>query len=113
MFCRKHGTAFDQVSEFDRGRIAAYRDFGLSFGQIGSRVVRNKTTVMRICDRRMKEAEWSVHKTSILQNHRRLRRQWCDKKGYGRQNGMLSLLTNHASVCNTTMVEFESGDTVE
>ncbi|GFU97882.1 HTH_Tnp_Tc3_2 domain-containing protein [Trichonephila clavipes] len=31
-----------------------------------------------------------------------------------RQNGMkLSLLTSHASVCNTTMVGFESADTVE
>ncbi|GFU75036.1 transposable element Tcb1 transposase [Trichonephila clavipes] len=36
------------------------------------------------------------------------------KEGYGRQNGMrLFLLTSHASVCNTTMVGFESGDTVE
>ncbi|GFU36480.1 transposable element Tcb1 transposase [Trichonephila clavipes] len=35
-------------------------------------------------------------------------------KGCGRQNGMkLSLLTSHASVYNTTLVEFESGDTVE
>ncbi|GFW42626.1 transposable element Tcb1 transposase [Trichonephila clavipes] len=36
------------------------------------------------------------------------------KEGCGRQNGMkLSLLTSHASACNTTMVGFESGDTVE
>ncbi|GFX47450.1 transposable element Tcb1 transposase [Trichonephila clavipes] len=36
------------------------------------------------------------------------------KEGCGRQNGMkMSLLTFHASVCNTTMVGFESGDTVE
>ncbi|GFV23435.1 HTH_38 domain-containing protein [Trichonephila clavipes] len=36
------------------------------------------------------------------------------KEGCGRQNGIkLSLLTSHASVCNTTMVGFESGDTVE
>ncbi|GFX51691.1 transposable element Tcb1 transposase [Trichonephila clavipes] len=36
------------------------------------------------------------------------------KEGCGRQNGMkLSLLMSHASVCNTTMVGFESGDTVE
>ncbi|GFT45847.1 HTH_38 domain-containing protein [Trichonephila clavipes] len=36
------------------------------------------------------------------------------KEGCERQNGMkLSLLTSHASVCNTTMVGFESGDTVE
>ncbi|GFV11388.1 uncharacterized protein TNCV_299881 [Trichonephila clavipes] len=36
------------------------------------------------------------------------------KERCGWQNGMkLSLLTSHASVCNTTMVGFESGDTVE
>ncbi|GFX70662.1 uncharacterized protein TNCV_3307101 [Trichonephila clavipes] len=36
------------------------------------------------------------------------------KEGGGWQNGMkLSLLTNHASVCNTTMVRLRSGDTVE
>ncbi|GFX54238.1 HTH_38 domain-containing protein [Trichonephila clavipes] len=36
------------------------------------------------------------------------------KEGCGRQNGVkLSLPTSHASVCNTTMVGFEFGDTVE
>ncbi|GFV55044.1 transposable element Tcb1 transposase [Trichonephila clavipes] len=50
---RKQRSAFDQVSEFDRGRIVAYRDCGLSFREIGSRVGRNQTTVMRICDRWM------------------------------------------------------------
>ncbi|GFW36898.1 transposable element Tcb1 transposase [Trichonephila clavipes] len=35
------------------------------------------------------------------------------KKGSGWQNGMkLSLLTSHASVCNTSIVGFESRDTV-
>ncbi|GFU57232.1 uncharacterized protein TNCV_3634221 [Trichonephila clavipes] len=52
---RKHRSAFDQVSEFDRGRIVANRDCGLSFREIGSRVGRNQTTVMRICDRWMQE----------------------------------------------------------
>ncbi|GFV03037.1 uncharacterized protein TNCV_550571, partial [Trichonephila clavipes] len=47
---RKQRSAFDQVSEFDRGRIVANRDCGLSFREIGSRVRRNQT-VMRICDR--------------------------------------------------------------
>ncbi|GFS79893.1 transposable element Tcb2 transposase [Trichonephila clavipes] len=41
---------------FDRGRIVAYRDWGLSFREIGSRVGRNQTTVKRICDRRMQDA---------------------------------------------------------
>ncbi|GFT17833.1 transposable element Tcb1 transposase [Trichonephila clavipes] len=43
---RKQRSAFDQVSEFDRGRIVAYRDFGLPFREIGSRVGRNQTTIM-------------------------------------------------------------------
>ncbi|GFY12858.1 transposable element Tc1 transposase [Trichonephila clavipes] len=47
---RKQRLAFDQVSEFDRRRIVAYRDCGLSLREIGSRVERNQTTVMRICD---------------------------------------------------------------
>ncbi|GFU57674.1 uncharacterized protein TNCV_3638291 [Trichonephila clavipes] len=52
---RKQRSAFDQVSEFDRGRIGAYRDCGLSFREIGSRVGRNQITVMRICERWMQE----------------------------------------------------------
>ncbi|GFV07353.1 transposable element Tcb1 transposase [Trichonephila clavipes] len=50
---RKQRSAFDQLSEFDRGRIVAYQECGLSFREIGSRVGRNQTTVMRICDRWM------------------------------------------------------------
>ncbi|GFY12621.1 transposable element Tcb1 transposase [Trichonephila clavipes] len=46
---KKQRSAFDQVSEFDRGRIVAYRDCGLTFRAIDSRVGRNQTTVMWIC----------------------------------------------------------------
>ncbi|GFY04871.1 transposable element Tcb1 transposase [Trichonephila clavipes] len=52
---RKQRSAFDQVSQFDRGRIVVYRDCGISSGEIGSRVGRNQTTVMRICNRWMQE----------------------------------------------------------
>ncbi|UYV84085.1 hypothetical protein LAZ67_X001129 [Cordylochernes scorpioides] len=52
---KKQRSSFDQVSEFDRGRIEAYRDCGLSVREIGSRVGRNQTTVMRISDRWMQE----------------------------------------------------------
>ncbi|UYV85022.1 hypothetical protein LAZ67_X004300 [Cordylochernes scorpioides] len=55
----KQRLYFDRVSEFDRGRrIVAYRDCGFSFREIGSRVGRNQTTVMRICDSWMQE-EWN------------------------------------------------------
>ncbi|GFV72580.1 transposable element Tcb1 transposase [Trichonephila clavipes] len=52
---RKQRSAFDQVSEFDRGRIVAYRDCGLSFREIKSRIGRNLTTIMRIWDRCIQE----------------------------------------------------------
>ncbi|GFU12190.1 transposable element Tcb1 transposase [Trichonephila clavipes] len=52
---RKQRSAFDQVSEFNRGRIVAFRYCGLSFREICSRVGRNQTTVMQICDRLMQE----------------------------------------------------------
>ncbi|GFV50331.1 transposable element Tcb1 transposase [Trichonephila clavipes] len=50
---RKERSASDRVSEFERVRIVVYRDCGLSFREIGSRVGRNQTTVIRICDRWM------------------------------------------------------------
>ncbi|GFV63363.1 HTH_38 domain-containing protein [Trichonephila clavipes] len=176
---KRHRSGFDQVFEFDRGSIVAYRDCKLSFRQIGSHVGRNQTTAMRICDRWMQEGmtdrrgrshspqcttsredreivrmavtECSVtsrtiaqkiesvthHSVSactiqrrlqqsglsarrtllgppLTQNHRRLTANGAMKEGCGWQNGMkFSFLTSHASVCNTTMVGFESGDTVE
>ncbi|GFY13566.1 putative LOC100569746 [Trichonephila clavipes] len=98
--------------------------------KIGSRVGRNQTTVIRICDRLMQEvsartiqrrlqqrvlsARRPLLSLPLTQNHRRLHRQWCDERRMWVQKGMtLSLLTTHASVCNNTMVRFESGDTVE
>ncbi|GFV06770.1 HTH_38 domain-containing protein [Trichonephila clavipes] len=151
---RKQRSAFDQVSEFDRGRIVAYRDCGLSFREIGSRVGRNQTTVIRICDLRMQKGttdrrrqshppqcttsredrqancahgsdgslsritnpEWSVRKTSIAWSTLDAEPQanGAMKEGCGWQNGIkLSLLTSHVSVCHTTMVGLESGDTVD
>ncbi|GFT34967.1 hypothetical protein TNCV_786801 [Trichonephila clavipes] len=50
---KKQRSPFDQGSEFDRGRIVAYLDCGLSFRKISSRVGRNQSPVMRICDQVM------------------------------------------------------------
>ncbi|GFY13794.1 transposable element Tcb1 transposase [Trichonephila clavipes] len=95
---RKLRSAFTQVSEFDRA-IVAYRDCGLSFREIGSRVGRNQTTAMWICDRWMRRSNVvdrihlnaPLHQSGLsarrpllglllTQNHRRLRRQWCDER---------------------------------
>ncbi|GFV42343.1 transposable element Tcb1 transposase [Trichonephila clavipes] len=66
---RKQRSAFDQVYEFDRGRIVTYRDYVLSFRENGSRVGRNQTTGKRICDRWMQEmTDRSVTSRTIVQN---------------------------------------------
>ncbi|GFU53560.1 transposable element Tcb1 transposase [Trichonephila clavipes] len=62
---RKQCSDFDQLSEFDRERTVTYRDYGLSFMEICSRVGGNQTILMRICDHWLHEAEWSACKTSI------------------------------------------------
>ncbi|GFW47997.1 transposable element Tcb1 transposase [Trichonephila clavipes] len=65
---RKQRSAFDQVSEFDRERIvdyhSIYRGCGLSFREIDSRVGRNQTTVMRICDRWIQEGTTDLRRQS-------------------------------------------------
>ncbi|GFT56788.1 transposable element Tcb1 transposase [Trichonephila clavipes] len=55
MPCGRQRASFDQVSEFDRGRIVAYRGCGLSFREISQRVKRNQATVMQIYHRWMQE----------------------------------------------------------
>ncbi|GFX29198.1 HTH_38 domain-containing protein [Trichonephila clavipes] len=139
---RKQQPAFDQVSEYDRGRIAAYRDWGLSFKEIGKprsdtyttrlpwppvtsgtvaqhiESVTHHSVSARTIRRRLQQSGLSARRPlldlPLTQNHRRLRPNSAIKEGCGWQNGMkLPLLTSHTSVCNTTMVGFESGDTVE
>ncbi|GFW98807.1 transposable element Tcb1 transposase [Trichonephila clavipes] len=84
---RKQQSAFDQVSEFDRGRIVAYRDCELPFREIGSRVGRNQKAVMRILSartirRRLQQSRLYARRPllglPLTQNHGRLLRQWCD-----------------------------------
>ncbi|GFW33537.1 transposable element Tcb1 transposase [Trichonephila clavipes] len=129
---RKQRSAFDQVSEFDRGRIVAYRNCGLSFREIGSRVGRNQTTVMRICDRWMKEGRTDQRGRShppqcttslsartirprlqqsglsarrpllglpLKQNHRRLRRQWCDERRMWEAEWNEVVFTDESRIC--------------
>ncbi|GFW94849.1 transposable element Tcb1 transposase [Trichonephila clavipes] len=112
---RKQRSAFDQVSELERGRIVAYRDCGLSFMEIGSRVGRNQTTVMRICDRWMQEVSGRTirHRLQqsglsarrpllglpLTQNHRRLRHQWCDERRMWPAEWNEVVFTDESRIC--------------
>ncbi|GFY17518.1 transposable element Tcb1 transposase [Trichonephila clavipes] len=58
---KKQRSAFDQASEFGRGKIVVYQDYEISFRKIGHSVGRNQTTVRRICDRWMQEGTTDRH----------------------------------------------------
>ncbi|GFT87123.1 transposable element Tcb1 transposase [Trichonephila clavipes] len=116
---RKQRSVFDQVSEFDRERIVAYRYCGLSFREIGSRVDETKQLLCGYvtvgCRRQSSlSARRPLLGLPMTQNHRRLRRQWCDERRVWAAEWNEVVFTDEsASVCNTTMVGFESGDTVK
>ncbi|GFY22420.1 transposable element Tcb1 transposase [Trichonephila clavipes] len=123
----KKRSAFDQVSVFDRGRIVAYRDCGLSFMEIGKRVIRNQTTVMRIFDRGMQEGTMDRRAQShppqcstslrrrlqqsglstrrpllglpLTQNHRRLHHQWCDERRVWAAEWNEVVFTDESHIC--------------
>ncbi|GFW52569.1 transposable element Tcb2 transposase [Trichonephila clavipes] len=116
MFRRKQRSAFDQVSKFDRARIVSYRDCRLSFRKIGSRVGRNQTTVMRICDRWMgtkdrRGRSYPPQCTTscddrrpllglpLTQSHRRLRHQWCDKRRMWVAEWNKVVFTDESRIC--------------
>ncbi|GFW95971.1 HTH_38 domain-containing protein [Trichonephila clavipes] len=91
---RKERSAFDQVFEFDRGKIVAYRDCGLSFREIGSHVGRNQTTVIRISDRWVNGCDgltWSIASTSV--HHFTLGQANCAHVS----DASLSHITNHST----------------
>ncbi|GFU89857.1 transposable element Tcb1 transposase [Trichonephila clavipes] len=120
---RKQRSAFDLVSDFDKGRIVAYKDCGLSFMEIGSRVGRNRTTVMRINDRWIQEgttgqrgrshppqcttspedsglsARRLLRDLPLTQNRRRLRRQWCDERRMWAAEWNEVVFTDESRIC--------------
>ncbi|GFW77881.1 transposable element Tcb1 transposase [Trichonephila clavipes] len=88
---RKQRSAFDQVSEFDRGKIVVYRDCGLYCRKIGSHVGRNQTTPVthhllsaRTIRRRLQQSGLSARRRllglPLTQNHSRLHHQWCNER---------------------------------
>ncbi|GFV61600.1 transposable element Tcb1 transposase [Trichonephila clavipes] len=48
MPCRRKGAKFEQISEFERGKIVGLREAGLSYRAVAARVQRNNSTIMRV-----------------------------------------------------------------
>ncbi|GFU69327.1 transposable element Tc1 transposase [Trichonephila clavipes] len=108
-------SEFDQVSEFDRGGLVTYRDCRLSLREFGSRVGRNQTTVMWLCDRcmqkvsartirrRLQQSGLSVRRPllglSLTQNHRRVRCQCCDERRMWAAEWNKVVFTEESRIC--------------
>ncbi|GFX58055.1 transposable element Tc1 transposase [Trichonephila clavipes] len=45
---RRKGAKFEQISEFERGKIVDLREAGLSYRAVAARVQRNSSTLMRV-----------------------------------------------------------------
>ncbi|GFX67597.1 transposable element Tc1 transposase [Trichonephila clavipes] len=45
---RRKGAKFEQISEFERGKIVGLREAGLSYRAVAARVQRNSSTIMRV-----------------------------------------------------------------
>ncbi|GFX60989.1 transposable element Tc1 transposase [Trichonephila clavipes] len=45
---RRKGAKFEQISEFEQGRIVGLREAGLSYRAVAARVERNSSTIMRV-----------------------------------------------------------------
>ncbi|GFX27839.1 transposable element Tc1 transposase [Trichonephila clavipes] len=45
---RRKGAKFEQISEFERGRIVGLREAGLSYRAVAARVQHNSSTIMRV-----------------------------------------------------------------
>ncbi|GFW71582.1 transposable element Tc3 transposase [Trichonephila clavipes] len=49
------GAKFEQISEFERGKIVGLREVGLSYRAVAARVQRNSSTIMRVSKQWMDE----------------------------------------------------------
>ncbi|GFY22068.1 transposable element Tcb2 transposase [Trichonephila clavipes] len=45
---RRKGAKFEQISEFERGRIVGLREAGLSYRAVAAHVQRNRSTILRV-----------------------------------------------------------------
>ncbi|GFV23656.1 transposable element Tcb1 transposase [Trichonephila clavipes] len=107
---RKQRSAFDKVSEFDKETIVSYRDCRFPLREIGSRVGRNQTTVMRIYDLSARTIRRRLHQNGVsarrellglplTQNHIRLHHQWCDERRMWAAEWNEVVFTDESRIC--------------
>ncbi|GFW26288.1 transposable element Tcb1 transposase [Trichonephila clavipes] len=94
---RKQRSAFDKVSEFDRGRTVTHQDCGLSLGKSVDAL--SARTIRRHLQQRGLSARHPLIGLSLTQNHRRLNRQWCDERRMWAAEWNEVVFTDESRIC--------------
>ncbi|GFV02623.1 transposable element Tcb2 transposase [Trichonephila clavipes] len=73
---QRKGAKFEQISEFERGRIVDLREAGLSYRAVAARVQRNSSTIMRVSKQWTEEGRTARTSGSGLRNVTSWRADW-------------------------------------
>ncbi|GFX39140.1 transposable element Tc1 transposase [Trichonephila clavipes] len=89
---KRNRMKFEQISEFERGRIVGLREAGLSYRAVAARVQRNSSTIMRVSKQwtdegrtARKSGSGPRNVTSAREDRRLVRMAQTDRTAFSRQ----------------------------
>ncbi|KFM60109.1 Transposable element Tc1 transposase, partial [Stegodyphus mimosarum] len=107
---RRKRARFEQLTEFERGRIIGLREAGLSYRAVASRVQRNSSTVMRVwkqwtdeCRTTRKSGSGPRNVTSARDDRHLVRMARTDRTASSRQLAALWSIATGVSLCASSI----------
>ncbi|GFU47847.1 transposable element Tc1 transposase [Trichonephila clavipes] len=107
---RRKGAKFEQISEFERGKIVGLREAGLSYRAVAARVQRNISTIMRV-SKQWTDEGWTARKsgsgprnaTSAPDDRRLVRMAQMDRTASSRQLAAQWSTATGVSLCASSI----------
>ncbi|GFX37728.1 transposable element Tc1 transposase [Trichonephila clavipes] len=107
---RRKGVKFEQISEFERGRIVGLREAGLSYRAVAARVQRNSSTIMRVSKQwtddgrtARKSVSGPRNVTSAREDRRLVRMAQTDRTAFSRQLAAQWSTATRVSLCASSI----------
>ncbi|XP_042895534.1 uncharacterized protein [Parasteatoda tepidariorum] len=107
---RRKRARFQQLREFERGRIIGLREAGLSYRAVAARVQRNRSTVMRVwkqwtdeCQTTRKSGSGPRNVTSARDDRHLIRIVLTDRTAPSRQLAAQWSITTGVSLCASSI----------
>ncbi|GFV49335.1 transposable element Tcb2 transposase [Trichonephila clavipes] len=104
------GVKFEQISEFERGRIVGLREAGLSYRAVAARVQRNSSTIIRVSKQwtdegrtARKSGSGPRNVTSAREDRRLVRMAQTDRTAFSRQLAAQWLTATRVSLCASSI----------